>query len=430
MTPVPGLPEIAALLNPGQAAEAAVLAERRCAALPDDADAWYLRAAAASLLGRWDEVAESCRRVVALNPGHAEAWHNLGAALARTGRRTEALQAYQHAVALVPTAADAHLALGCLAQEMGELTLAEKHLRAAAAHNPGLRDAHGHLGAVLAAQGRWPEAVQCFEALLALEPGHLSGLINYGAALRALGRHADAAAVYARALALHPDSALAQYFAASLGGAAAPARAPNDYVRQLFDDYAGRFDQQLVATLQYRIPQHLARALATVMGPGAGKLAVLDLGCGTGLAGQAVRHLAGRLVGVDLSARMLEQLRTKQLYDELHEAEIGGFLAGHAQTYDVVLAADVLIYLGDPAPVLGQVAARLRPGGVFALSVETHPGPEGFLLRSSGRYAHASDALRALAPAHGFTVAHWEEVVVRVEGGLPIPGGVLVLRKS
>jgi predicted TPR repeat methyltransferase len=153
--------------------------------------------------------------------------------------------------------------------------------------------------------------------------------------------------------------------------------------------------------------------LAAALGPETRDLDILDLGCGTGLAGQAVRGLARRLTGVDLSAQMIAQLRRKQVYDELHVAEIGQFLAGHASSHDVILAADVLIYLGDLAPLLRQVAARLKPGGLFGFSIEAHEAGQAYVLRASGRYAHSPGQLRELARPAGLQGVIAEPQAVR-----------------
>ena len=100
---------------------------------------------------------------------------------------------------------------------------------------------------------------------------------------------------------------------------------------------------------------------------------MLDLGCGTGLAGMAFRPLVRRLTGIDLSPAMVARARAKQVYDRLDTDDLVQFLAAEQSNggvYDLVVAADVFVYLFDLAPVATAVAKVLRPDGLFAFTVE------------------------------------------------------------
>src|SRR5690606_27509500 len=133
--------------------------------------------------------------------------------------------------------------------------------------------------------------------------------------------------------------------------------------------------------------------------------AALDLGCGTGLAGAAFRDCADRMCGVDLSPRMIERARAKGIYDRL---EVGDLLQGLAaeEALDLVLAADVFVYVPDLAPVAAAVARRLAPGGLFAFTVETHDG-DGVLLGASLRYAHGGPHVREALAGAGLAIDHF-----------------------
>ncbi|OGI42646.1 MAG: hypothetical protein A2150_07030 [Candidatus Muproteobacteria bacterium RBG_16_64_11] len=165
----------------------------------------------------------------------------------------------------------------------------------------------------------------------------------------------------------------------------------------LFDGYAEDFDAHLLGTLKYRTPRQLRAALA------------------------------GRLVGVDLSAKMLARARERALYDDLIEGELVQALAGLDERFDVIVAADVLVYFGELAPLFAAVARRLSPRGVFAFSVEQHAAA-GYALRPTGRYAHAADYVRAQADAQGLVVDYREQAVLRVDRGRDVAGEVWVLR--
>ncbi|HTP77990.1 MAG TPA: methyltransferase, partial [Rhizomicrobium sp.] len=203
------------------------------------------------------------------------------------------------------------------------------------------------------------------------------------------------------------------------------------YVETLFDQYAPRFDAALTEGLAYRGPALLRAAVARACAA-ARFAAVLDLGCGTGLAGLAFRPLAGRLTGVDLSAGMLALARDKKVYDALHHGDIAAFLAQESAAsarYDLVLAADVFAYFADLAPVTAAVARVLAPGAVFAFTVETHPG-DGVVLGEKLRYAHGAAHVRAALAAAGITAIDVSDAATRTEAGVAVPGLVVVARRA
>jgi predicted TPR repeat methyltransferase len=88
-------------------------------------------------------------------------------------------------------------------------------------------------------------------------------------------------------------------------GEAVPAMTAT-YVRRLFDQHAPEFDAALLGRLDYRGPEVLLDALKAAGAPQQFE-SVLDLGCGTGLAGAAIRPFSKRLTGVDISPGMIEQ---------------------------------------------------------------------------------------------------------------------------
>jgi predicted TPR repeat methyltransferase len=199
------------------------------------------------------------------------------------------------------------------------------------------------------------------------------------------------------------------------------------HVRRLFDQHAPHFDESLLQHLDYRAPQLLFDAVMAVARSAAGHTrfaSMLDLGCGTGLAGAAFRVEVDRLTGVDLSAAMLAEARRKALYDRLETGELVEFLDAEAAArtrYDLVMAADVLVYVQDLAVVAAAVRRVLAPGGLFGFTVETHAG-DGVLLRESLRYAHGAAHVRAAMTDAGLNLVDLVEVATRTERGEPVPG--------
>ncbi len=236
-----------------------------------------------------------------------------------------------------------------------------------------------------------------------------------------------ARAAFEAARRLDPEDTLgAGLHLARLGQGEGAALTPA-YVRALFDGYAPRFERHLVEGLRYVGPALVAGVLPEEP---ARFGRVLDLGCGTGLAGAALAHRAGHLTGVDLSPAMLALARAKGCYDRLVAAELGAFLREEPEgSADLCVAADVFIYCADLAPVLRDIARVLRPGGWAAFTVQSPPedGP-GIVLGADGRYAHSDGHLRDAAGAAGLAVRVLEPAAVRHEGGRPVPGRMIALQ--
>ena len=306
---------------------------------------------------------------------------------------------------------------------------------------------------MLFAGGEIAAAAGLMTDTLALVPAWAAGWYRLGEMREAAGEAAGAAEALAEALRLDPADRLGASLKLCLLGAAHAIDAPpSAFVETLFDQYAGRFDKALIERLAYRVPDLIAEALEVA---GAKQFAhVVDLGCGTGLMGERLRHAASFLDGVDISAGMLKKAEAKRVYDRLSRQDLqtfdpaafgqagrpGGAGAGQvspaaggslsAVAVDLVAAADVFLYLGALERIVAAVAAMLPDGGLFAFSVERHDGPEPMVLRPSRRYAHSEVPLRDLLAAAGFTVVSLAAHPIRMDRGEPVEGLIVVARKG
>ena len=261
---------------------------------------------------------------------------------------------------------------------------------------------------------------------LEIAPDFAAAWFTLGEAQAALGR-AEAAQSFARALALRPDDPFgAGARAARLTGETPHALAPA-YVRALFDDYAGRFDIHLTGALAYRGPA-LLRDAVTAQGPRRFARA-LDLGCGTGLSGAAFRDLCARIEGCDLSPAMIAQARAKACYDALEADHLLAFLTRReAESCDLVLAADVFVYLGDLGPVFSACARVLAQGGVFAFTTQAIAAGTWRLLDDL-RFGHGREWLAAALKDVGFS-ARVEDASTRRDRGADVPGFLVVATRA
>jgi predicted TPR repeat methyltransferase len=217
------------------------------------------------------------------------------------------------------------------------------------------------------------------------------------------------------------------YHLGSLGAEEARVAAPKQVVAEGFDQYADRYDQHVLGALKYQT--HKLLSDATMRFVASRNLDILDLGCGTGLFGARLHPLARRLIGVDISSNMLKVAQQRQIYDNLVCSELIEFLQAQTETFDLVGAADVFVYIGDLSGVFRGVRGALRDGGIFCFSVEISEGQD-FALKANLKYAHSDAYLRRLAKDHGFVVEMIESQVIRQDGGIDVVGYLAILRCS
>lgn len=208
-----------------------------------------------------------------------------------------------------------------------------------------------------------------------------------------------------------------------------PLKAPERYVAAYFDSVASFYDDHMRGPLQYREPELVHEAVQQTITPRQSDLGILDIGCGTGLLAPLLRPLARRLDGVDLSVNMLAEAQKRGLYDDLKRAEATEAMLARPETYDLIVAADVMPWFGDLEPVFIAAARALRSGGRFAFTIERNPDP-GYTLFPVGHFAHDLDYLREQAQLASLQEVHVENVILRHEAQLPVEGHAVVLGRA
>jgi predicted TPR repeat methyltransferase len=285
-----------------------------------------------------------------------------------------------------------------------------------------LADRRASYAEMLLSAGDHAAAAELMRTALDLTPAWPAGWYRLGEMLWEAERQADAADCWREALRLDPNDSLGASLRLGLAGAMPePDRPSTAFVEALFDQYAPDFDASLVETLDYRVPQLLAEAIART-GRAAFAHAV-DLGCGTGLMGERLRGAVSYLEGIDLSARMLQRAEAKRIYDRLEKADLQAAMLPPGA--DLVTAADVFMYVGAMDGAVARISAALAPGALFAFSVERHAGDD-FVLRPSRRYAHSQAYLRNLLAANGFEILSLERAIIRMDRGEPVEGLIVV----
>ena len=393
---------------------------------PDCADALHFSGVLAHQQAQGEHAVALIERSLELEPERAD-WHsNLGIVLQDRLELDEATGAYQRAIALDPEHANAHNNLGVVLRAQGRVVEAEAAYRTAIRLNPEHSDAYHNLGVLLNGQKRSHEAAVCFSRVITLRPRDPEARRLLALAHCTLGEVDKAVELFEEWLTEDPDDPIARHMLAACSGHDVPSRASDAFVERTFDSFAASFDSKL-AKLQYRAPALVAEMLADSDIEASKSLDVLDAGCGTGLCGPLIAPYARRLVGVDLSARMLARARDRGIYDELVKHELTAYMAGSAGAFDVIVSADTLVYFGPLDGVVAAAATALRPGGCLVFTVEEHVSDAGYALGVSGRYCHAREYLDRV-----LTHADLEPVIVpaelRLEAGDPVPG--LVVRAT
>ena len=381
--------------------------------------------------GASEEGAALIRQAISLAPREAGMQLNLGNVLVETGRDQEAVAAYCGALELAPQLADGWNNLGAVLRLQGRAAEALEAYQRAIALDAEHADAHTNLGNLYRSQGQAREAVHHYCKAITLRPHNPEARKFLGIAYYTLGEFDKAAEVYRHWLADDPGNPIAQHHLAACSRLEVPQRASDAYVERTFDSFADSFDAKL-AHLGYRAPEFVSQAVAACCGTPRGELAILDAGCGTGLCGPLVKPHAALLEGVDLSAGMLERAARRGVYDRLVKAELTAHLLATSATWDVILSADTLCYFGDLAPVAAAAYAALKAQGWLLFTAEAGEAGQdepGYRLNPNGRYCHASDYLAETLQGAGFTMRRADPVVLRMEGGKPVHGALVVAEK-
>lgn len=224
---------------------------------------------------------------------------------------------------------------------------------------------------------------------------------------------------------------------AAAGGRDAPKRASPAFVEALFDDFAPSFDDKL-SELEYRVPEIIgAEAERLVARRGRALGSALDAGCGTGLLGPRIRSIVeGALVGADISRKMTERAAQLGVYDRLVVGDLLDLGRHERRPFELIAAADVLVYFGDIGALLQVFASLLAAGGRIVFSCEaleqagSAEAAGGWRMTASGRYAHSMRYVTEAAHAAGLSVESHRRIVPRMEKGQAVAGHLFVLARA
>ncbi|MCL6417739.1 methyltransferase [Aestuariirhabdus sp. Z084] len=466
MTPDRLLQKAFTLLAQGKTGPARAICRKLMAEQPEDFNICHLQGVLQFQEGQLEDARRSLERALELASSKQridQALSNLALVLQRLGKDEDAMEAIERAIELNPKE-QAYLAnKGYIAETLLQWEVMEQAFAAALQRQPSNGEYLLGLAVALRRQGFTDKAWELLQelasedrsfdlqreaALLEMQTGQQDAalarvrcidvespqqgmIVQFADYLADEGEQDGARLLYQLAAEQDPNNLAVAHMLASLERRNAPrGAAPDEYVEALYDQYADKFELHLQHRLQYGAPGHI---VATLLEQGVEHLdRVLDLGCGTGLMGAAlceklpVTHLAG----VDLSANMIKLADSKEIYQQLEQASIVPFLEQDAEQggeqWQLICAADVLIYLGELDTWFDRVRRRLSPGGLLAFTIEQ--GQQEVSLLPNGRYQHSPLYIDRLAAEHGLLELSSAELVLRQERGEEVAGRVYLYR--
>ncbi len=409
---------------------------------------------------KFSDAITSYKKAIQIQPEFIDAYYNLGLALRKNNQLDEAVNTYQKLLQLAPDhfAARFHLAGTFIEQDKIDEALEEfSHIEKAESHHfetqsnmaacylkkGAFKSAKKHylnalelipndmeilfnLGVIETELGNTDSAIQYYQKALHIQPNFYAAHNNLGVAFLAKQHIAFALQHFKEAARLQPENSSLQYTIQALSQNQRLLAAPADYIKSLFNSYADHYDQHLLTALDYQVPQHFHRILK-MKNPAPSSLRVLDLGCGTGLCGSLLKPFAKVLTGVDLSEKMLETARDKNIYDLLECDDFNAYLAKQNAAFDLIIAGDALVYIGNLTSLFQHVHHALHKNGLFIFNAEISDN-EDYKMNQSGRFAHQKKYIEALAKKNHLNVLHYEKAITRLQNNEPVYGHIFVLQ--
>lgn len=429
---------------------------------PRDAEVLVNKASACIDLKNYDLALEILEKVTQIRPDIPEAWSNKGIALNNLHLYQESIDAYDEAIRLSSGYHEAWSNKSVPLNKLKRFLDASEVCDKALSIKPDYAEAWSNKGNTLTGLKRYDEALACIDKALSIKPDYAEAWFNKGLVLHELKRYDEALAHCDKAISLKPDEAdyfyqksltniaLDQYAIAeenlkdavkhSRGGAGnaeyllsalRPENGlkpiPKNFVADLFDEYADSFDEHLVDTLKYDAPSKLMGLLNPSSN---GEFELLDMGCGTGLMGRLLKPYAKKIIGIDLSKEMLARAKLTGAYDELFAEDIFEFLNKCSDQFDLVVAADVFIYIGELSNIFMALSRIVKVGGLFCFSVEKNVTGEFSLSPKTLRYSHAKGYIEMLASLYHFKIERFLEGPIRQEKYIDVEGYYFLLKKS
>lgn len=378
-------------------------------------------------LGQINNAIEHFQKALRINPQAIDAHHNLANCYLRVDRLSDAVPHYRYVLKEWPEHIGAHYNLGLTLCALKDYQAAKPHLEITVKAEPENIDALYHLGLIYSAEHENDKAVDCYIKALNYRPNYAEA--HHNLAVLYINQNQDELALkhFKAALSIMPSNHTASHMIAALSKEKTD-KAPNDYVKALFDQYAYNYDEHLTSQLDYQVPIKIREILNPILKDKNKPWMVLDMGCGTGLMAPYLCDFSEKLFGVDISTNMIEIAKSKGGYEKLYTAEISQFFKENAQKYHLIVAADVLVYFGELELLFSQVFNHLMDEGYFCFTVEDSQDYP-YQLMTSGRYSHHKDYLIKIIDHH-YHLISTNKLEIRKQNNHSVIGNLYLIKRK
>lgn len=352
--------------------------------------------------------------------------YNLGLIFYEHAEHQKAMESFTLAAKFDPQDLDIMFNLALSQKKLGDLEEAISTFRRVLKEDPEEVDTLYNLAGCYRELHRHEEAIDTYLNLLQIAPDHVSANNNLAYIYHFTGDKEQALYHYNRLLEIDPEHNSARHMVAALSGVSVSS-SPDSYIVEVFDNYSETYDKSLVQELEYCVPETLRGVLDRTLQKRKWFRRGLDLGCGTGLGGEAFGDIIEMFDGIDLSQKMVGLAAEKSIYRQLYCMNIADFLDSTEDRFDFFLAADVFAYVGDLTETFTLLKKSATDQALFCFSTEKND-EEGYRLQDSGRFAHSCTYIEELAQATGWGVLASIAEGLRKEKGVWVKGDLWVLQ--
>lgn len=378
-------------------------------------------------------------KTVELDPKNYNARHLYAVLLYKTGNPQKAELQFIEALKLNQNDPESWFNFAVFCLEFNDLVQAEKYFKNVLNCQPNHLEALNNLIAIYQHQNKNLQAFNTLQKLVKYYPDNKTALMQAIICAYSLGNQKNQAIkLCQQGLDYFKNDPSLEFLMDKLQGNKNIQTIPAEYVESLFTSYSNYYDKQMLDTLDYQVHNFISEGLEKYFKETPNnQWNILDLGCGTGICGEAIKPFAKSLTGIDISEGMLKQAEQKKIYTQLITNTIENYLSKTEQLFDLIVAADVFVYLGDLSEIFTQIYSRLNTNGRFIFSIEceyesdSKSEEENYKLNAQMRFQYNPDYIANLINKTNFELVFTEEqICLRKNNNNQVIGNVYFLQRN
>jgi predicted TPR repeat methyltransferase len=372
------------------------------------------------------------QQVVYGDHGHICALYNIAKSYQGLNKFNKAIKFYQAILELDSNNASIFNNLGICFRAINKIDKAYACFLEALDKDKDNATAYNNLGEICVLENKFSLAVKFFRKAIKHSIKYKSAWLNLAMVYRLIYDFENAIKCYNKISFYYPQDPEIQYFIWVCGSKNKTSKilsAPLEYIKKLYDLCSHNYTRYISKQQKYKVPQIFKQILKEHKIMQVNR--ALDIGCGTGLVAaelkSTVRFL--QLVGVDVSHNMLDIAKKSYLYTDLYLDNVDNYLLKKTKKYDLILAADVLVFQGCLKNTFKQIANCMHDKSKFLVSLEMSTS-QSYAVKHTGRFGHSLDYINRITAENNLKITKYVIIIVRQEAGIPIPGYCLLLEKK